>query len=312
MISFRQHAISIAAMFLALAVGLVLGAQVLTGGLLTSMRSDHARMQHDSDELNAANDRLAQQSDAADAFLARSAGRILGGVLADHSVMVFTTPDADPADIDAVTGELTAAGAAVTGTVGLTQSFVDTGQGDRLRTTATNLIPAGQRLSTAAVDQGSLTGDLLGLAWFTDPATGGLRATDEERGLIIDTLRDGGFLTTTGEVHPAQLAVVVTGAAVPTHEHGQGQVIGRFAGGLRGRAAGVVLAGRPGSADGIGPIAVVRSDPQLAAAVTTVDDVDREIGRITTALGLGEQLAGVAGRYGVGPRATALTVAQPH
>jgi hypothetical protein len=185
---------------------------------------------------------------------------------------------------------------------------VDSTQSDRLRTAVTNMIPAGAQLETGAVDQGSLAGDLLGLALLVDPATGQPRATAQERGLILDTLRSGGFLTF-GDVQPAQLAVVVAGDAAKAEENNQGSIVGRFAAGLRARSAGTVLAGRPGSADGSGPIAVVRADPQLAASVTTVDNVDREIGRITTALGLSEQLSGVTGRYGSGARASSLTVA---
>ncbi|MCX4098298.1 copper transporter [Nocardia sp. alder85J] len=312
MISFRQHAVSIAAIFLALAVGLVLGAQALSGGLLSSLRSDHAQLQQRADGLAETNGRLADQLNASDAFLARSGGRILGGVLTDRSVLMFTTPDADTGDVDAVTRALTAAGAVITGKIALTDSFIDSGQGDRLRTAVTNMIPAGAQLSTAAVDQGSLAGDLLGVALLTDPAGGAQRSTPQERTLILDTLRGGGFLTA-GEVQPAQAAVLVTGEGARAAENNQGSIVARFAGGLRGRAAGVVLAGRPGAAAEPGPIAVVRTDAQLAATVSTVDDTDREIGRLTTALALGEQLAGGTGRYGVGPKATAFTVAAvPH
>ena len=302
MISLRQHVISIAAILLALVVGLVVGGQLLHGG---SGRADRgARV----DELRSDNDRLLAQRNAADAFIARSAGRLLGGTLADRSVLVFTTPDADPADVDAVTGSLTTAGAAVTGKVALTDAFVDSGQGDRLRTAATNMIPAGAQLGTDAVDQGSLAGDLLGLALLTDPGTGRPRATDQERGLILDTLRGGGFLAA-DNVQPAQLAVVVTGDGARADENNRGSIVGRFAGGLKDRSPGVVLAGRAGAADGSGPIAVVRDDNRLSSRGTTVDNVDREIGRVTTALGLGEQLGGGAGRYGTAAAANSLSVA---
>ncbi|RDI44455.1 copper transporter [Nocardia mexicana] len=303
MISLRQHAISIAAIFLALAVGLVLGGQVIGGGSLRADRGD-GRTAELSDE----NAELTAQLNAADAFVARSAGRLLGGTLADRSVLVFTTPDADNADVDAVTKSLLASGATVAGKVSLTAAFVDSGQGDRLRTAATNMIPAGAQLQTGAVDQGGLAGDLLGLALLTDPGSGQPRATEQERGLILDTLRGGGFLNA-DTVHPAQLAVVVTGDGAKADQDNEGSIVGRFAGGLKGRSAGVVLAGRSGAADGSGPIAVVRGDSQLGSTVTTVDNVNHEIGRVTTALGLSEQLNGVTGRYGTGAKANSLTVA---
>ncbi|PQM48488.1 Copper transporter MctB [Mycobacterium talmoniae] len=49
----------------------------------------------------------------------------------------------------------------------------------------------------------------------------------------------------------------------------------------------------------------------MSSAVSTVDDVDVESGRITAVLGLGELISGGrTGQYGTGAGATALTVAQ--
>jgi hypothetical protein len=179
-----------------------------------------------------------------------------------------------------------------------------------MRTTITNVIPAGAQMRTGAVDQGSMAGDLLGLVLLLDPTNSQPRSTPQELSLALETLRGGGFLAYGDTpVYPAQLAVVVTGNGVRSSENGQGSNTARFAGGLRGRGAGVVLAGRSGAADNPGPIAVVRSDAALATAVTTVDNLDREIGRVTTVLGLSEQLNGGVGRYGTGTKANSLTLA---
>lgn len=312
MISLRQHAISIAAIFLALAVGVVLGSQTLAADMLSGLRSDRTDLREQVDTLTAQNERLSGQLDGADRFIAGSAGRILGGTLADRSVVVFTTPDADPTDVDGVSRALETAGAAVTGRVGLADAFVDAGEGDRMRSALTNIVPAGAQLRTGAVDQGSMAGDLLGLTLLLDPETGQPRSTPQELSLVMETLRGGGFLAY-GEtpVRPAQLAVVVTGNGVAS-DTGQGATIARFTGALRARAAGAVLAGRAGAAESEGSIGEVRAQTPLAATVSTVDNIDREIGRVTTVLALTEQLAGGSGRYGTGPTAASLTlVAMP-
>ncbi|NKY31111.1 copper transporter [Nocardia gamkensis] len=310
MISLRQHAVSIVGIFLALAVGVVLGSQTLAADLLSALRADKSDLRQQVDVLTEQNRRLGEQAVAADRFIAGSSGRILGGALTDRSVVVFTTPDADPGDVDAVNKALEVAGAGVTGRIALTEAFVDATEGDRMRSAVTNVIPAGAQLRTGAVDQGSMAGDLLGLVLLLDPATGQTRSTPEELGLVLETLRGGGFLAY-GEtpVRPAQLAVVITGNGVAAAENGVGANSARFAGALRGRGAGVVLAGRAGAADQQGPIAVVRADAALAAQVSTVDNLERELGRVTTVLALGEQLNGGAGRYGTGAKATALTLA---
>ncbi|WP_433666565.1 copper transporter [Nocardia sp. CA-136227] len=305
MISFRHHAISIAAVFLALAVGVVLGTRAQGNGLFSSDRQQVG-------DLRAENGRLTEQVKAADAFLSGASGKLLTGALANRSVLIFTTPDADSGDVDAVSAALTTAGAAVTGRLGLSGAFTDSSEGDRLRTALVNMVPAGAQLEVEAVDQGSLAGDLLGQVLLVDPGSGQPRGTQQERGLVLETLRGGGFLTPVGDVQPAQLAVVVTGDGARAEENNRGTIIARFSGGLRSHSAGVVLAGRYGAAEGPGAIAVARSELGLAA-VTTVDNADREIGRITTVLGLTEQLNGGTGRYGTGAKATSLTVAaMPH
>ncbi|MFE7802852.1 copper transporter [Nocardia sp. NPDC057440] len=314
MISLRQHAVSLVAIFLALAVGVVLGSQTVAADLLHGLRTDKTDLRKQVDTISEQNRRLTDELNGTDRFTAGSAGRILAGTLIDRRVVVFTTPDADPTDIDAVTKGLDTSGASVTGKIALTDAFLDTTEGDRLRTTLTNVIPAGAQLRSGAVDQGSMAGDLLGLVLLLDPANSQPRSTPQELGLALETLRGGGFLAYGDTpVDPAQLAVVITGDGARSSENGQGSNIARFAGALRGRSAGAVLAGRSGAADAPGPVGAIRSDAALATTVTTVDNLDREIGRVTTVLGLSEQLNGGAGRYGTGAKANSLTlVAPPH
>ncbi|MGO4202300.1 copper transporter [Rhodococcus sp. TAF43] len=312
MISMRQHAISIAAIFLALAIGVVLGSGLLSNGMLSGLRDDKAELQNEIEDLNQENNQLGEQLMSADGFDSAVADRIVRDTLAQRSVILVTTPDADPADIDGINRVVAQAGGAITGRVSLTKSFVDSVNGDQLRTTVTNIIPAGIQLRTGAVDQGSLAGDLLGSVLLLNPQTAQPQTTPEERGLALETLRGGGFIDYDGNVQPAQLAVVLTGEGDPENTGGnRGAVIARFAGALDGRGAGTVLAGPPAAAEGSGPIAVARADAAVSAVLTTVDNVDRESGRITTVLALQEQLGGGSGRYGTGPGATAVTVGAP-
>ncbi|MFC8047951.1 copper transporter [Nocardia sp. NPDC057353] len=312
MISLRQHAISIVAIFLALALGVVLGSQTLAADLLGGLRSDKAELRVQLDAATEQNRQLTEQLGTADQFLVKSAGAVVQGTLAERTVLIFTTPDAAPEDVDKVSRNLEAAGAAITGRIALNAPFLDTGEGDRLRSALINVLPAGAQLRTGATDQGSIAGDLLGQVLLLDPATAQPRSTPEEFGLVLETLRGGGFLAYGDDpVRAGQLAVVITGDMPDAADGSRGATLARFAGGLRAASAGVVLAGRPGAVNGQGPIDVVRSDTSLAARVTTVDNIDGEIGRVTAVLGLGEQLNGGAGRYGTGAKATALTLEAP-
>jgi hypothetical protein len=80
---------------------------------------------------------------------------------------------------------------------------------------------------------------------------------------------------------------------------------------LAPHGSGTVLTGRDGSASGTSAVAVARSDSGMAAAMTTVDNIGAESGRITTVLGLQSLISGGrAGQFGTGPGASALTVPQ--
>jgi len=75
--------------------------------------------------------------------------------------------------------------------------------------------------------------------------------------------------------------------------------------------AGTVLVGRDGTASGTSAVAVTRSDDALNSVVSTVDDVDRESGRITSMLAVSDLInGGRPGQFGTGPGATAVTVPQ--
>jgi hypothetical protein len=58
-------------------------------------------------------------------------------------------------------------------------------------------------------------------------------------------------------------------------------------------------------------VAVTRSDAALKSAVSTVDDVDAESGRITAVLALSDLInGGRPGQYGVGVGASSVTLPQ--
>lgn len=306
MISLRHHAISIAAIFLALAIGVVLGSTTPSDGVLSGLTDDKKDLQNQVHDLQGETNRQNLQLESADGFDAAIGGRVVAGALADRTVVMFTTPSADAGDVDSAAKLIAAAGGKVTGQVGLSESFVTAEGADQLRATVTNVVPAGVQLSTAAVDPGSMGGDLLGSVLLLDPETAQEQSTPAERDLAMQSLRSGGFIAyEDGTVAPGQLAVVVTGTP---DDGNRGPVVARFAAAVDSRSAGAVLAGDAGSAEGNGAIAVARSDAAISNRLSTVDNVERSAGRISSVLALQAELDDRSGQYGVGPGATALTV----
>ncbi len=313
MISLRSHAISLAAVFLALAVGVVLGSGLLSDTLLSGLRDEKRDLQGQinslTDDKNALNERLS----AADDFDTQVAPRIVHETLDGKSVVLFRTPDADDDDLEALGRLIGEAGGTVTGTIALTQEFVQANSAEKLKTVVnSSILPAGTQLSTALVDQGSQAGDLLGITMLINRDPKAPRVDDLQRQTVLASLRDTGFLAYPGDnVGAADTAVVVTGGPLGADAGNQGATVARFAAALAPHGWGTVLTGRDGSATGTGAVAVVRSDGGLAAALSSVDDIGAESGRITTVLSLQDLISGgKTGQYGVGQGATAITVPQ--
>lgn len=308
--SLRHFVLSLTAVFLALAVGVVLGARVLSDPLAVGPDGleQEVRQQERDDDTAALTQRLA----AADEFDTAMSSRMVRDALRGKSVVVFRAPDADEGDVNALTGLVQAAGGSLTGTVGLTADFVNGDASEKLRSVVVSpIVPAGTQLSTTLTDAGAQAGDLLGIALLInrDPAIAPVDAA--ARDTVLAALRDTGFLTYPENIGPADAAVVVTGGALADDAGSEGATVARFAAALAPHGSGVVLAGRDGSAGDVSAVGVARADPALAGAVTTVDDIGTAAGRITTVLAVQSLLGGSPPqKYGVGPGAVAVTVGE--
>ncbi len=313
MISLRQHAFSLAAVFLALAVGVVLGSGFLSDTLLSSLRDEKRDLYMQINGLNDQKNVLTEKLSAANNFDNQLVGRIVHDALGGKTVVVFRTPDAKDDDVAAVSKLVGQAGGSVTGTVSLTQEFVDANSAEKLRTVVnSSILPAGAQLSTKLVDQGSQAGDLLGITLLSNPNPTPA-VEDVQRDTVLAALRDTGFITYQPADHigAANAAVVVTGGALPQDAGNQGVSVARFSAALAPHGSGALLAGRDGSATGGAAVAVTRADAGMAAAISTVDDVDTAPGRITAILGLHDLInGGHVGQYGTGHGATSITVPQ--
>lgn len=303
MISLRQHAISLIAVFLALTLGLFLGSGFIGDRMNALTGTDRDKIGKLQDERDALDKEVGNDT----AFIKGVSPRLIKGVLAKKSVLVITAPDAADSDVESVKGLINDAGGSTAGQLALTSTLVRDEQASKLQSVIDQSIPTGAQLRVNFTDSGSRLGDLLGLVVLT---RGGERpASDADRTTTLQTLRQGGFLDyAEGSVKAADLVLVVTGGEMSSDSGAQGQFVGRFAAAMASRGAGGVLAGREGSAAGGSPIGVVRSDPSLNNAISTVDNLDQQTGQVTSVLALGEEADGRTGAFGTGPGAEVITV----
>ncbi len=297
MISLRTHIVSLAAVFVALAVGLLLGSGGVSGRVLGAVTDRNADLQSQLTTVTAERDGLAAAARSADEFADRVGPAAIRGVLQGQRVLLVTSAP-DPADVVAVTGLIGEAGGAVSGTVALTDAVGDPARGDQLRELASRLLPSGAQLPAAA-DTGSIVGGLVGGTLL------GPGADQNGARSVLGGLSAAGFVTPGDQPGPSDLVLVITGGALVGVDAGDAAaVVARFTAQLDRLGRGAVLVGRTGSADATGVVGVARADPGITKGVSTVDDVQSGTGRISAVLALREQLDQRAGRYGVSATAS--------
>ena len=243
MISLRTHAISLAAVFLALAIGVALGSGLLSNTLLSGLRDDKNELQNQintlTDDKNALNEKL----NAAGEFDAQMSPRILHDALAGKSVVMFRTPDANDDDVDALSRMVGQAGGTVTGTVALTagvrgrqlggEAAVGGELADRARRGAVEHHVGGSGLAGRR-PVGNRSADQQG-SRRCQPVD------DAQRDTVLAALRDTGFVTYgTERIGRANTALIVTGGGLGDDAGNQGATVARFAAGLAPHGSGTV------------------------------------------------------------------------
>jgi hypothetical protein len=302
MMSLRYHMISLAAVFLALALGIVLGSTSVSRQLLSLVAGDRDSLTAQVDQLSAQRDQLQAQQRAADSFGAAVAPTVVKGALVQRKVVLVLAPGADLSDRDAVRQLLADAGATVTGELALTDAVADPARADAVRDLTTRLLPSGAQLPSAT-DAGGLVGGLLGSVLLT---RNGQHVAADQAAAALAGLAQAGFVRPGANPAPAQLAVVLTGrqlAGIDAPE--RAATLARMASELDRAGSGAVLAGRTGNASATGPVGVVRADSSMSAGLSTIDNVESSVGRAATVLALREQATGQAGRYGAASTAQA-------
>ena len=161
MISLRQHVISLAAVLLALGMGIVLGSTSLSERLLSHVGAERDSLSARVDELDQQRTALQGELDGARRFSSATAPMTVRGQLADREVVVISSWDVPEQRVTAMRGLLESAGAQVSGDVRLAEAVADPDRADQVRRLVTRLLPAGVQLPTAT-DAGTLTGGLLG------------------------------------------------------------------------------------------------------------------------------------------------------
>jgi hypothetical protein len=318
MINFRYHLVSLIAVFLALTIGIALGATVVDRGIVNSLRSQLHSVDKKADATNKKNDELSRLNKQATDYVNGIEVAAVQGRLTGHSVLVFAERGVDSGSVKSLVGALQAAGADAPAIVWLESKWKLSDRATRaalvtaLATSGTGTVTDARRDAFGALAK-RLAHEPAALAAASSTTSSVPPPTD-----VLEALRHAGFLSiqragdagrddlsTFGGADAAAVLVVGDGARDPVP-----QLAATFANAFVTSGT-TLLVGEvdPSNADPAtrgDAVAPVRSNADLRTLVSTVDDADLSAGRIDVVLALAELAdAGRVGHYGFGSGAEA-------
>jgi hypothetical protein len=292
--------------FLALAVGIVVGTTALNGPVLEGLRERNAGLISEKRGLESDVRALEAEVDTADA-LVRELGRdLVGGELDGARVLLVVEPGVEGRVLDQLAAVVDEAGGSVTGRLQLQPALLEPASSQLVEDLAAQVLPAGVQLPAGSAL--ARAGSLLGAALLDRPGTVGVDADSAQQ--VVSAFGEAGLVELQGvEGAPPQagLAVLVAAAAPAEQDPARRAALDglvSLAAELRARAEGLVLAGSAEANVEGGLVRAVRNDAGVDSLVSTVDNADRAVGQVAVVLALVEQAAGGSGRYGGGQGAT--------
>jgi hypothetical protein len=309
-INFRFHLVSLVAVFLALALGVVMGSTVIDRAIVDRLSSQIDSVKKRADAERAENRTLRDQMKGLETFIAQSQPQVTGRRLNQIPVTVVAVRGVPAEDVRAASDILKASGALVPGVLWiedpmtasdpaartkLVQAMGDTGLAtDDLRQVALEAL--GHRLATGARVVTAATPALSGIDTLLSLTEAGLVSFDTLGGgsVSLDSWPAAGtrmLLIDGSQAHPPPGTVSLPVLRAAAAAGGRLALAEVFRPTATIKARGSVVRG-------------VREDAALSRVISTVDDLDDLRGQVALTLAVQELGTGRAGHYGEGPGAT--------
>jgi hypothetical protein len=309
-INFRFHLVSLVAVFLALALGVVMGSTVIDRAIVDRLSSQIDSVKKRADEERAENRALRDQMKGLETFIGQSQPQVVGRRLSQVSVTVVAVRGVAAEDVTGATDILKSAGALVPGVLWIEDGFSSPDPGARTK------------LVQAIGDSGLATDDLrlVALEALGHRLAAGARVTSastpaasgvdtlvalSEAGLISFDSLGGGAVNLDSWPSSGTRMLLIDGTQAHPPPGTLTLPILRAAAAAGGRLA-LAEVFRPTATVKTRGMVVrgVREDPALSRVISTVDDLDDIRGQVALTLAVQELGTGRAGHYGEGPGAT--------
>ena len=320
MIDFRYHLVSFVAVFLALAVGIVLGSTELRGAALSALDRTSSALSTKLEAADNENSTLQQEVQGDHQFASAAQPVLLKHLLDSKKVVIITAPGASSSVVNGIKTSLSDAGATVSGQVALSSKFADTSASNlsllsqltqRVAPASVTLVNGSpqqqeaQVLASALVSQGSGAGSgnaKGGSGNGSQNGSGNGSVSAQTAQTILSSYSAGQFITVSGQPSSgATLAVIVAPDSVPqggTSDPANQAVVALAQEFGTGSQATVVAGPTAGSGPG-SAISAVRSSG-AANDASTVDNADSVVGQIVVVQALEQQMNGKKpGSFGI-------------
>ena len=296
MINFRYHVVSLTAVFLALAIGLVVGTAALNGPVADTLKDRVDALSKDNSNYREQANQYREELNRTQDFATEVSPALLNGKLASRKILVVVLPSGQDY-AEGVTAMLTVAGAKITGTVTVQDKFFDPANAFELLDLADKAsqptVPAeGLPVNSDGVETSSalLAVALLQQAQPVVPA---------DLTAVLTAYTEPGYLNVSDEIAPGAEATVVVSGLPPVDRDAAKKNQNAVTLTTQFAKDRPLVVGGNGIGDG-NLVAEVRSDPTLVKRISTVDNVSTEQGQLATALTVVERVvANKVGQYGL-------------
>ena len=300
MVNFRFHLVSLTAVFLALAIGIGIGATVVDQGQVDVIKGQLDSVRTRTEETNAENERLRAAADDVTEFEGQAGDQLVVGRLEGVPVLVVATQGIDREPVDTLRQSIVTAGGSYQGALWFTSKLT--------LEKAEDIDALGQLLEIE-----SRRGEVVRRALINRLATALTSGPDP----LLVGLRDRGFVEydeprpATGDLAslpvPGTKLVVASAADAAVADELWAVPLTLT---IATEANASVIAVEAGRFGGTPPpespapfVQAVRADEERRPRLSTVDNIGHWRGRMAVVLAVDALVAGRTGHYGEGPGA---------
>ena len=301
MINFRYHVVSLTAVFLALAIGLVVGTAALNGPVADSLKAQVTALNKDNSNKRDQVNQYREELNRTQEFATEVAPTLLNGKLAGRRLLLIALPGAKDY-LDQIKTMLTLSGATISATVTVLDRFFDPNNNTELLDLAEKgsqpTIPiANLPLNSDAVETSSA---LLALALQQHAP----EVAKNDLTAVLTAYAERGYLSVDKNPLPgAEATVILAGPPASDKDAAKKAQSAVTLATQFAKAKPLVVSGN-GVGDG-NLVAQIRQDPTLVQKISTVDNGTTSQGQVATVLAVAERVVqGRTGQYGVSAGAT--------